>query len=99
MNLVFAASQATCVAQGFLDKIYVAIFYPLVLLLTAVAFLMFLWGGFQFISNADNPSARETGRRHMLYGIIGLLVMVSALVILTIAANTFDLPIPGDASC
>jgi len=99
MNYVHAASEATCVAQGFLDKINDAVFYPLIALLTGVALLVFLWGAFQFIFRADSPGAREAGRDHMIYGVIGLFVMVSALTILTIAANTFNLGIPDDSGC
>jgi hypothetical protein len=39
--------------------------------------------------------ARETGRRHMLYGIIGLLVMLSAFAILRIAIETFGIGLPS----
>lgn len=100
MSYVYAASEATCVAQKFLSIINDAIFYPLITLLSGVALLVFLWGGFRFITNADNSTEREVGRSHMIYGIIGLLVMVSAMAILTIAANTFDLGIPwGEENC
>lgn len=60
---------------------------------------MFLWGGFQFILNAHNPTARETGKKHMIFGIIGLLVMVSAAAILAIAANTFGLSPDPSIGC
>lgn len=94
------ASEAACVAQDFLDKINDAVLFPAIALLAGIALLVFLWGGVQFIQNADDPSARQAGRGHMIYGIIGLLVMVSAFAILTIAANTFDLGIPDDeANC
>lgn len=93
------ASKATCVAQSFLSKINDAVFYPLIILLLAVAFLVFLYGGFRFVSNANNPSEREVGKKHMIYGVIGILVMVSAYAILSIAANTFDLPVPGKEGC
>jgi hypothetical protein len=94
-----ASHEATCAAQGFLAKINEAVLYPLIMLLMAIAFLIFLWGGFQFIVNSDDPGGREIGRRHMVYGIIGLLVMVSAAGILTIAANTLGIPAGGAASC
>lgn len=94
-----AVSNATCVAQGFLSKLNDAVFYPLIILLTGVALFMFLWGGFRFVLNAHNPSEREKGKSHMIYGIIGLLVMVSAASILAIAANTFDLSSDPSVGC
>lgn len=98
MNYVHAASQATCAAQGFLQTILSAVFWPLIILLTAAALLYFLWGAFKFIANAHNATERESGRRHMIYGVIGLLVMVSALAIFNIAARTFGLSI-SDPGC
>jgi hypothetical protein len=86
-----APSEATCVAQGFLGKINDAVLFPLIMLMMAIAFVYFLYGSFQFVVGADEPAARETGRKHMVYGIIGLLVMISAAGILAIAANTFGL--------
>lgn len=87
----FAASNAQLVAQGFLSKINEYILYPLITLMMAVALLIFLYGAFEYIKGASNDSDRETGKRHLLYGIIGLLVMLSALAILTVAAGTFNL--------
>ena len=96
MNYAYAQSAATCVAQGFLDRINTAVLFPLITLLTAIAFLFFLYGGFKFVMGANEPSEREKGRKHMLYGVIGLLVMVSAFAILSIAANTFGVSVePG----
>lgn len=67
---------------------------PIIGLLFAAALVFFLWGGFQFISNAEGDAGRETGRRHMLWGIIGLFVMVSVIGILTILGNTFGFSVP-----
>ena len=91
VQTAYALTQAECVAQGFLDTLNDAVFYPLIIFLTALAFLVFLWGSFRFVLGAADSGARANGKRHMIYGIIGLLVMVSAGAILTIAANTFGL--------
>ncbi len=85
------AADAKAVAQDFLTKINEAILFPLITLMMAVALLIFLYGAFEYIKGAANDGDRETGRRHLLYGTIGLLVMISALGILTIAAGTFGL--------
>lgn len=78
-------------AKTLLGKINDAILFPLMALMMAVALLIFLWGAFEYISNAGNDSAQSKGRQHMLYGIIGLLIMVSAYSILALAAGTFGL--------
>lgn len=87
----FAASEAQVVAQGFLSKIEYVILFPLITLMMAVALLMFLYGAFEYVRGANDASERETGTRHLLYGTIGMLVMLSALAIFTIAAGTFGL--------
>jgi hypothetical protein len=56
-----------------------------------VAFLVFLWGCAQYFMNATNDTAREEGSKHITYGIIGLVIMVSAYAILQIAVGTFGL--------
>lgn len=82
-------------AKGFLAKIEEAILFPLMTLLMAVAVLVFLWGMYQYVLNSDEQNARETARMHMLAGIIGLVVMVSAYAILKIVANTFGVDVPS----
>ena len=50
----------------------------LVPLLFVVAFLVFIWGVFQyFILGGDDEGKRETGKGFMVYGIVGFVVMVS----------------------
>jgi hypothetical protein len=92
--IAFAAEGAhVTAAKSFLARIESAILFPLMTLLMAVALLMFLWGMYEYVLNADDEGARSTGKQHMLYGIIGLLVMISALGILKIAAGTFGIAV------
>ena len=71
-----------------LNKVNDVILFPLITLLMSVALVVFLWGGFQFIANAENDVAREQGKKHMFWGIIGLFVMLTAQTILRIAVKT-----------
>lgn len=86
-----AQSPGVTVAASFVETFNEVILFPLITLMIAVALLTFVYGGFEFITNANNSSGRETGRKHMLFGIVGMLVMLSALAILSLAANTFGL--------
>ncbi len=90
MNFLYAAT-AEEVARPFLDKLQRAIVYPLISLMFGVALLLFLWGIFRYISSAESDEARQTGKKHMLYGIIGLVIMTSAVAILEIAKKTFGI--------
>jgi TRAP-type C4-dicarboxylate transport system permease small subunit len=78
-------------AQGFVEKLNEVILFPFVYLLMAVAFLIFIWGTAQYFLNANNESEQEKGKKHMLWGIVGLIIMVSAWSILGIVAGTFGL--------
>lgn len=78
-------------AAAFVAKFNEIILFPTIILLMAVAFLVFLWGTAQYFIQASNEQARQQAAKHMMWGVIGLVVMTSAFVILTIAANTFGL--------
>ncbi len=82
-------TQTQAMACSFVDKVNDVILFPLISLMMGVALVVFLWGVFQYISNAESDDARQTGRRHMMYGIIGFVIMVAAMAILTIATSTF----------
>jgi phosphotransferase system glucose/maltose/N-acetylglucosamine-specific IIC component len=90
---MIAHAQAEQVAFSFVQRVNEVIVFPLIILLTTIALLVFLWGGFQFVVNAGNEAGRQKGRSQMLWGIIGLLVMLSAYAILTIATNTIGVDV------
>ncbi len=94
MNIAYAAVSASAVAGPFINNIKSAILYPLISLMMGVALLVFLYGVFEFIKNAgaDGGEARTIGKQHMIYGIVGLVVMVSAVALLNIVATTFNIP-------
>lgn len=77
---------ATEAAQGFVDSFNNAVLFPLITLLLAMSFLVFLYGCFEYVRNAGSDSGREQGRRHIMYGVIGMLVMLCAYSILKLAA-------------
>lgn len=79
------------VLNEFLSKIVVEIVNPIILLLSAVAFLVFLWGGFEFIRNAKDETKREEGRKAIFWGIIGLVIIFGAYGVINIALQTFNL--------
>ena len=64
----------------------------LVPLVFAVAFIVFIWGIFQyFILAGGNEEKRKQGQDLMLYGLIGFFVMVSVWGLVNILVGTFDL--------
>ena len=89
--LIVHASTHEEKARNFVALVNENILFPIINLMLGVALLIFLYGVFEFILGANNEEARSTGRKHILWGVIGMLIMVSALAILQIAAGTFGL--------
>jgi hypothetical protein len=82
-------------AQSIVTRVENAILFPLMTFMLSVALLMFLWGMYEYVRDAENDGSRGKGRSHMLYGIIGMLVMLCAMAILEIAAGTFGVTVPS----
>ncbi|MES2668634.1 MAG: pilin [Patescibacteria group bacterium] len=60
-------------------------------LLFALAFIVFIYGVFQyFIAGGHDEEKRETGKSLMLWGIIGFFVMVSVWGLVNILRGTFN---------
>lgn len=59
---------------------------PLIGLVFAVAVVVFAFGVFQFIWGGEDK--REDGKNSMLYGVVGMFIMVSAWGIVYLIANT-----------
>ncbi len=73
-------------------RITTAIIDPLIALIFAAGFLVFVWGIVEFLFGLSQDSeAKDNGKRHMLWGVIGMAVMMSALGIIRLIANTFGL--------
>lgn len=72
----------------FISKLGEVIINPIIKLLFAAAIVTFLWGIVQYIQNADSPDGRETGRKVIIWGILGLVIMVSVFSIMQIAKRT-----------
>ncbi len=77
--------------NSIIQKVNSYIINPIIILLFALALVGFLWGVFQYITHADDEEARTTGTRHMLWGVVGMGIMVCAFTIVHIIIATFGL--------
>ncbi len=74
-----------------LNGIILQIINPIMVLMSASAFVVFLWGVFIFIKNAGDDTKRAEGQRAILWGLVGLAIIFGAYGILNIALTTFGI--------
>jgi len=89
INTAYAASGGSL--DTFLHNVNRLIVNPLITLLFAVALVIFLYGIVEFLMNAENDEKRTTGKQHMVWGIVGLTVMIGVFAILNVVLKTFGI--------
>ena len=55
-----------------------------------LAFIVFLWGMYQYIG-AASEGLKEEGRNKIIYGLIGLFVMVAVWGLVKVVGDTFEI--------
>lgn len=73
-----------------LQKVITEVFSPLYQLAVGIAIIYFLYGGFMFILNMNDPDKKNMGKQHLLYGTIGLFIILSVSGILQVFNSIFD---------
>lgn len=63
-------------AYAILNRIADTIINPLIIVFFGAALVVFFWGVFEFIKG-DAADDKGKGRNHMIYGVLGLAVMIS----------------------
>ncbi len=77
----------------FLGKVVTQVINPLILLLAASAFVVFLWGVVAFIFHAGDEGRRSEGKSAILWGLVGLVIIFGAYGIINLALGTFNIPL------
>lgn len=70
--------------DAFIAKVVSLIIMPVVTLLAVVAVVVFIWGVVDYVRNADNDEARKKGQEHILWGLIGMMIMFGTTAIISI---------------
>ncbi len=78
--------------QTFVGKVQENILTPIITLLSLAAFLLFLWGIVEFIAGAEDEEKRKSGQQHMIWGIIGLVIIFGANAIVSLIKATVGAP-------
>lgn len=74
----------------FMTKLVRNVIQPIILLLFALAMFFFVNGIIVYILKAAEPKERAKGAQHMLWGVIGLFIMSSAILILQLLVNSLN---------
>ena len=69
-------------------KVNKEILNPLIALMFAIAAVYFAYGVFEFIKDADAADAREKGKQHIIWGLIGMAIMGSVFFIMQLIIGT-----------
>lgn len=80
-----------------LDRIVDYVIDPAVKVVFTLGLFFFLWGLVQFLWNLKDGHVDENGKNHMVYGMAGMLIMVSVYGIIALIMNTFGID-PGTAT-
>jgi hypothetical protein len=72
----------------FILKVATAIINPIIQLMFAFAIVVFLWGIVDYIRGAGSADSREQGTRHIIWGLVGLFIMVGVFGILNLFKAT-----------
>jgi uncharacterized membrane protein len=87
MNL-FQTPIAEASVVSLVKSINKVVINPIIYFLFALAAVIFLFGLFKYISNPDNENIRKESKSHMMWGIVGLFIMISVFGIMNLILNT-----------
>jgi tryptophan-rich sensory protein len=87
-------SAAGTAVQGVVSKISNAVIVPVIEVIFGLAIVLFIWGAAGLIIYKDNPEKRHTSQMHILWGVIGMLIMISAYGIIRFVANSIGVASP-----
>lgn len=84
-NIAFAS------LDSFIANVNREIINPLILFLFALTVAYFLWGVFEFIVNQTNEEKKTVSKSHMMWGIIGITIMMGVWFILGVILRTLNI--------
>jgi hypothetical protein len=74
-----------------LDRVVDYVIDPAVKVVFTLGLFFFLWGFVEFLWKLKDGQVSEGGKNHMVYGLAGMLIMVSVYGIISLIMNTFGI--------
>lgn len=81
--------------EELLMQAYDDILRPISILLFVIAFAIFIWGIVESIRDSEGDKGRETGKKNMIWGMVGMVIMVSVFGIINIIIGTIGAENPS----
>ncbi len=75
----------------FVGKVDNYIVNPLIIFMFSLALMYFLYGVLDFFINSSSAGEKDTGKQHMMWGIVGMFLMIAVFGILRLIEHTFGL--------
>ncbi len=91
MDLFYTKIAYAGKVNEFVLKVDKFIINPLILMLFGLAILIFLYGVLEFLMNQASEEKKTTGKSHMIWGVVGITIMLGVWTILGFVLNTLGI--------
>ncbi len=75
---IASAAEKASDAANLIGNIKKDIIYPIIAFFFVLSTVVFIWGVVEMIAGAENEEKRTAGKRHIIYGLIGLFIMIAS---------------------
>ncbi len=84
----------TSALSAFIDRLVDLIIQPIIVLVVTAGVALFIWNVVVLIANPGDAKKRADATRYLLWGVVGIFIMVAAIGILQLVAGSFSIPVP-----
>ncbi len=91
MDLFYTKIAYAGAVDRFILNVDRFIINPIILILFAVAVLIFLYGVLEFLMNQANEEKKTTGKSHMIWGVVGITIMLGVWTLLGLVITTLGI--------
>lgn len=77
--------------EELLQRIITYVVDPAIRVVFTLGLFLFFWGIIEFLWGLKEGHVNDEGKKHMVYGLVGMLIMVSVYGIIAFIVNTFQL--------
>jgi uncharacterized membrane protein YidH (DUF202 family) len=91
LSTKIAYANANAMINTFITNLEKVIINPLIYFLFALAVVYFLYGVLEFLMNQANEEKKTSGKSHMIWGIVGITIMIGVWTIMGMILSTLGI--------